>query len=286
MGENDIRISTNSELFKTFDDIKLFEQSFIPELRPKGIIVILHGLTEHSGCYARVSKIFSKQRYSVHLFDLRGHGKSDGSLVFVDSFQDYLDDLSVFLEMVKKRYPKIPVFLFGQGMGGVISALNVLENRPEVRGLILSAAILDINKIIPQLSQKVFCILGRISPRWPLLKINPSDLSRNAEVVRDYENDPLVYHGKICARTYLELVKASRTLMKKCEEIKIPILILHGYEDRIAKYEDSKELHKKVGSSDKTLKLYKNFSHLLLFEPEAEKVIQDIIQWTDSHVRD
>jgi alpha-beta hydrolase superfamily lysophospholipase len=278
-------ISTNSELFKTFDSIKLFEQSYSPGEYIKGVIIIIHGLTEHSGFYSRVSRKFSENKYAINLFDLRGHGKSDGSLAFIDSFGDYLNDLSVFLDIVKNRYPKTPLFLLGHGMGGIISALYVIENRPEIRGLILSAPALDMNKFISPFLQNISLILGILFPRWPLVKMNSSALSTDSTVIQNYESDPLIYHGKIYARTCLELIKASKTVLKRGNEIKKPFLVVHGKEDQLFNFEGSRILHEKVKFPDKTIKLYKGLSHSLLFEPEGKEVVTDILQWTDSHVR-
>jgi len=278
-------IRTNSELFKTFDSIKLFEQSYSPEKDIKGIIIFMHGLNEHSGCYSKVSRKFSEHKYAVNLFDIRGHGKSDGPLAFIDSFEDTLNDLSVFLDIVRNRYPKKPVFLFGHGMGAIVSALYVIKNKPEIRGLILSAPALNINQFISPSLQNICWILGRLFPRWPLIKMNSSDLSKDPKVVQDFENDPLVYHGKIYARTCLEFINASKTVVNEGDEIKIPLLIVHGKEDRLFDFEGSRALLEEVKVVDKTIHVYKELSHSLLLEPQGRKVLIDIIQWTDSHVR-
>jgi acylglycerol lipase len=285
MGNNSVTVSSNSELFKTFDQMQLFEQSFTPEVNPHGVIIIVHGLTEHSGCYLNVSRIIVGQNYAVSLFDLRGHGKSDGPLVFIDSFDDYLDDLSVFFNLVKKRFPQKPIFLLGQGMGALISALYIIEKKPEIRGLILSAPVLSIKEVNPWCLRKIFWTFGILFPRWPLVKINPDFLSNDPGVLQDFDRDPLVYQGKIFAKTWLELIRASKAIKQRCNEIETPVLILHGKEDQITGFEASQEMHAKISSSDKTLKLYKGLSHLLLLETEDKRVVMDVIHWTDSHVR-
>jgi acylglycerol lipase len=278
-------ISTNSELFKTFDNLKLFEQSYSPEKDIKGVIVILHGLTEHSGFYSKASRIFSEYQYAVNLFDMRGHGKSDGLLGLIDSLDDYLNDLSVFIDIVRNRYPKTPVFLLGQGMGGTLSALYVIENRPDIRGLIMSAPALDVTKSISPFKQYICWILSKLFSGWPLIKMNPSDLSQDPLLIQEYEKDPLIYHGKIYARTCSELTRASKRVMKRGDEIKTPILIVHGKRDQLYRFEGSKALYEKIEYTDKTLKLYKDHYHSLLIDSDGKDVIKDIIQWTDSHVR-
>ena len=280
-----VTISSNSELFKTFDDIKLFEQSFVPEEDPKGVIVILHGLTEHSGCYTKVSKIIASHNYAVSLLDLRGHGKSDGPLVFIDSFDEYLDDLSVFFGIVKKRFPQKPVFLLGQGMGGLISVLFIMEKKPETRGLILSAPALSVREAMPWFLRKIFWFFGMLFPRWPFVKISHHSLSKDLKILQDFDKDPLVYHGKIYARTWLELIRASKEVRERCSEIETPVLILNSREDQMTGFEASQDMYAKIGSIDKTLKIYEGLSHLLLLETEGKRVVKDIIQWTDSRVR-
>jgi acylglycerol lipase len=285
MGDNSVAVSSNSRLFKTFDEIQLFEQSFNPEEGLKGVIIILHGLTEHSGCYAKISRNIAGQNYAVSLFDIRGHGKSDGPLVFIDSFDDYLDDLSVFFNLVKKRFPQKPVFLLGQGMGALISALYTIEKKPEIRGLILSAPDLSIKEVMPWFLRKIFWAFGILFPRWPLIKINPDALSKDPDILQDLDRDPLVYKGKIYARTWLELIRASKEVKERCKEIETPVLILHGKQDQITDFEASQEMYAEIGSTDKTLKLYEGLSHLLLLENKQDHAVKAIIQWVDSRVR-
>ena len=68
------------------------------------------------------------------------------------------------------------------------------------------------------------------------------------------------------------------------EAINLPILIIHGTADKLADPEGSKQLHKRVSSSDKTLKLYEGFYHEIMNEPGKAQVLNDIVQWLDAHL--
>ena len=80
---------------------------------PQGILVFVHGLNEHSGRYQNPIHYFEKKPYSLYLFDLRGHGRSDGVRSHVEKFEDYIEDLKSFLMLINKNATSkaIPVCL-------------------------------------------------------------------------------------------------------------------------------------------------------------------------------
>ncbi len=139
--------------FTTADKFDIFEQTWTCK-EAKGIVLITHGVAEHSGRYAHVAQSLVDAGYTVVGFDLRGHGKSSGKRNYINSFQDYLNDLQDVMDRTTKNYPKLPLFLFGHSMGGGILALFTIERKPDVRGILLSAASVKVSDDISPFLQK------------------------------------------------------------------------------------------------------------------------------------
>ncbi len=271
-------------MFESFDGLDLYEQWWKPGGRGKAGIVLVHGLGEHSGRYHKAALRMVESGFSVYTFDLRGHGKSDGVLAAVDSFEDYLDDMEVFLKRVREEQPP-PLFLMGQSMGGLVAALYTATRKPSLRGLILSAPAVRLGRSVPPFLQKATGVIGRILPGMPTMSIDPELLSRDKQVVEDYQNDPLVYHGKFPAVMGLEMLRGGKSLRDQMDLLQVPVLILHGEKDRLTSPEGSRELYDGIGSRDKTIKIYENMEHDLLHEPEKQRVFDDILEWMSSRVR-
>ena len=56
------------------DGHTLFARRWLPEGRPRAIVQIAHGLSEHSGRYARLAAALNAAGYGVYANDHRGHG--------------------------------------------------------------------------------------------------------------------------------------------------------------------------------------------------------------------
>jgi len=272
----------NETLFTNADNFQLFEQCWKKE-DAKGVVLITHGIAEHSGRYEHVALSLNEAGYSVVAFDLRGHGKSSGKRNYIKSFQDYLDDLDEVLTRTKNKFPDLPIFLFGHSMGGGILSLYAIERQPDVKGILLSAPSVKVSDDLSPFLQKISGILSVIAPKLPAIKLDSADISKDKKVVEAYDTDPLNYRGGILARTGSELLKSTKTISKSASKITLPILIMHGTLDKLADMSGSQMLYDTVSSQDKTLKLYKGLYHEILNEPEQDQVKADMIAWLDAH---
>lgn len=271
--------------FRALDGITLYEQWWHPSTEPKAIVGIIHGLCEHSGRYRETADYLIEHGFAVDTFDLRGHGRSGGETLQIDSFDEYLNDLDVFLGRVRDRNPKKPLFLMGHSMGAGILLLYALSRPTDIRGLIVNAPFIKVSQGLSPIRQKLVAIAGRVMPRMPLIRLNPGYFSQNPDVLLQREHDELIYHGKIPAKILYELLQSARKISDLMEHITCPMLILHGSEDRLAAVEGSEILHSRIKSTEKILKIYSGLRHDLLHEPEKEKIWQDIAEWMGAHVR-
>lgn len=269
--------------FTASDGFRLFEQSWLPQTEPKAVVIIIHGYAEHSTRYTHVAEYLTASGYAVFTFDLRGHGKSDGKNTYLNSFDEYLTDVDTFLARVKESHPGTKIFLLGHSMGGAISSLYTITRRPELAGLLLSGAAVKISDDISPLLIKLSGVIAKILPKLPTIKLDGTAISRDPNVVENYDSDPLNYRGGIPARSGAELTHATVAIQKNMEAIKLPLLVMHGTADRLADPEGSKQIYARASSEDKTLKLYEGFYHEILNEPEQKRVLGDIVDWLNKH---
>lgn len=284
MNQDLFKVQHNNGIFEAADGFKLYEQSWFPKSEPKAVVIIVHGYAEHSGRYAYVAEYLCGYDYVVETFDLRGHGKSEGKKTYVKSFDEYLKDLDQFLIRTRGKYPEKPIFLFGHSMGGAIVTLYAITRQPKVKGLLLSGAALKISDDISPLMLRLSPIIGFLFPKLPTIKLDSTAVSRDPEVVKWYDNDPLNYRGGVPARTGAEINRATKCIQSQMESIELPLLIMHGTADRLADPEASKKLYSRANSKDKTLKLYEGSYHEILNDPEKARVMDDMMKWLDAHL--
>jgi len=270
--------------FKGPKGLNLFYQYWLPDQNPKAVLMIVHGLAEHSGRYTNIVNHFVPRGYAVCGFDYRGHGKSDGIRCYVDRFSDYVFDVRAFFEKVHQEYSSLKIFLVGHSLGATIAIPYALRYQRDLAGLIISGVLLKPGASIPTALKPVARLISVLFPQMGLTVINAIAISQDKSVVDAYVNDPLVYRGKIPARFVAELIKTVDRLPSQIPTITLPIFIGHGTDDRLCNPEGSQMLYNLVGSHDKTLKLYKGFYHEIFNEPEHEKVMADVEAWLSAHV--
>ena len=265
--------------------LKLYYQYWLPDKKPKAVLLVAHGLAEHSGRYKNLVDYFVPKGYSVYALDHRGHGKSEGIRSYVDNFNDYLIDLKSFFDMTRKENKNAQIFLFGHSLGGTIAVAYAIEHQDELAGLMVSGSTLVPSTAVSPVLLAMAGIVSTLAPKMGVTLLDASAISRDQAVVDAYVNDPLVFRGKIPARTGAELARMWKQLPEQMPRIKLPILIMHGFADRLSDPRGSRLLFERVGSKDKTLKLYDNCYHEICNEPEHEQVLTDMETWLKKHIK-
>jgi alpha-beta hydrolase superfamily lysophospholipase len=263
--------------------VRLYEQTWRPDSSPRAALIIVHGLKDHSGRYARLGEQLARRGFAVHAFDLRGHGNSEGARVWVDEFDDYLGDLDRFVARVRAREGGRPLFLFGHSMGGAIVTLYVTTLQARVDGVVLSGPALKRGSDVSSFLVGTTKLLAGVLPRLAVLRLANENFSRDPHAVAELADDPLVYQGAGPARTAAELLRAIERIQKHLEDVVQPVLVLHGTADKLTNPEGSRELVERARSSDKTLRLYEGLYHDLLHEPERERIAADLCDWLEAH---
>jgi len=267
----------------TAPGIDLFARFERPET-PKGTVLVVHGVGEHSGRYGNLQKTLVNEGWSWYGFDLRGHGQSTGRRVHIDRWDDYVNDLQRVYDEVRSHAGEGKVFVYGHSMGALITATWAAFRRPTVWGTVLSAIPLVPTLEVPKAKVTAAKILSRVVPTLALAnEVNPAHLSRDASVGKAYLLDPLV-ERKATVRWGAEILGAIAAMNARSAELEIPSLIVHGDKDPIAASVGSIELHKKAAAKDKTVHLYPGALHEVHNEldPERKKLFADVLAWLEA----
>jgi acylglycerol lipase len=263
-------------------ELTLHGRAWLPEGTPKGVIALAHGLGEHSGRYAALAAELTRHGYAVYAVDHRGHGRSGGGRANIDRFAHVVSDFSTFAGRAGKQHPDAPVYLLGHSMGGAIAFAAALRLQAALHGLILSAPALAAGDAGGGSRIALARVLSAIAPGTGALRIDPTAVSRDPAVVQAYESDALVFHGKIPARTVVELLDAMAGFPAQAPRLSLPILVLHGSADKLVPLAAAKPIYQAIGSKDRTLRFYEGLYHEVFNEPERARVIADLVDWLDS----
>ena len=263
---------------------KLYTREWKPAGSPRAFLLLVHGYAEHVGRYARFAGQLSEAGIHVLGYDHRGHGLSPGKRGEVADFSGLVDDLEGQVEAAACAVGELPLFLMGHSMGGLVSA-NFLATRPHsLAGAIISSPLLAIPEGVPAWKLGAADWLGRWLPWLPVENLDAAGISRDAAEVAAYRSDPLVYHGRINARTGAALVSGIRATTAAVPRITLPILVLHGTADGLAPFAGGERLYAGAGSTDKTCLWEDGGYHELLNDLNRTAAETAIMAWLDSQV--
>lgn len=247
-------------------------------------LVVVHGYAEHRGRYRELVERLGSRGIECHLFDLRGHGQSDGPRAHVNRFTDYLDDLARVVATVQHRGGKTPLLLLGHSLGGLITLQYVRARPGACHAFAVSSPYLGPAFRVPRLKAILARALSLLAPKLLLPNgLRPQWVSRDEATVAAYRSDPLVF-DTTTPRWYVETTAAQRSLIAHAEEITTPALFLVAGSDRIADHRIALDVFARLGTADKRLRTYPDLYHEVFNETAAarEEVIGDLLAWLDS----
>jgi len=265
-------------------NLGFFVRKWTPENPPKGLILLIHGLSDHSGRYKLVAESFVKEGFIFVAPDLRGSGKSDGKRGHFDTLDQMMADIKFLLADCKKSHPGIPVVLYSQSMGGNLAINYVLRFPDEIRCVVASSPFLGLTKPPAAVVQWSASLIYKISPGFTIPNgLNADDLCHDKEITKAYANDPL-NHGKISVSTFFNLKNSGEWAINNASTLKVPMLLMHGDADPITSYAASQEFQKN-SNSFLTFLTFKGLFHELHNEPdEKEMIVGKAVSWVKSQI--
>jgi alpha-beta hydrolase superfamily lysophospholipase len=276
---------TNQEgRFAAHGGLELYYQSWVSQEAPtRGVVLIVHGVGEHSSAYSNMVEQLAPAGFVLYGFDLRGHGRSPGQRAFIDSWDDYRQDLRAFVRFVQAQQPAQPLFLLGHSMGGIIVLDYALRHPEGLRGVVAIAPAIGQIGISPAL-MTIARVVSRVRPTFSMKSgIDATAISRDPQVVAAYKADPLV-HDVGTARLAAELERTVAWIQAHAADLRVPLLIQHGQADRIAQPDGSRRFVANVTEPDKELHEYPGAFHQVHNDLGHEAAIADLLAWLEHHL--
>jgi lysophospholipase len=260
------------------DAATLYLQGWIPA-DPQALLVIVHGLGEHSGRHSEAAANLSSRGIACYAFDLRGHGRSSGPRGHVVHFSDYTQDLERIIEKVGERHKELPFFLLGHSFGGLILLDALLSGRArKAQGVILSSPFLGVPPGLRP-SGPLRTLARTLSAVWPTLsfpnRVDPNDLSHDPAVGREYAQDPLVVRS-VSARWFTETEAALLRVRASASNLQVKVLLLYAGADRIVDPCATQAFVDAAPAAFLESTCYPELFHEILREPEKDKVLEEI----------
>lgn len=248
---------------------------------PQASLLILHGLAEYAERYRHVARAFAARRISTFGIDQCGHG-SRTPRTHIDRFDQFVHDALTTCRQVRTEQPALPLFVWGHSMGSMVALQLAARHGDALDGLILTSPSLDVfthRRLHPL--NPVFRALARIAPRIRIpLTLDASQISSDEVVQRAYANDPLI-PKTASLQLLIEFSLACEHAEGTANRVRVPTLILHGAEDRIAPSSGSQRLYEQLELVDKELRVLPELRHELHNErePERTEVLESIAAW-------
>ncbi len=231
---------------------EIYWQAWLPSGEPRAVVVIAHGIGEHSGRYGHVAARLNAAGFAAYALDHRGHGRSSGPRGLIDRMDHAVSDVDSFVTLAAARHADHP--------SSAAASLGSAQASTRLEAWALAA----------------------VAPTAGVMEIDPSLISHDPAVVRSYREDPLVYQGQLPARTVAEVAATVEGFAAGVPALRVPLLVMAGTGDRIVPPSGSRMMYDRAGSPDRTLRLYDGLYHELFNEPERRVVLGDVTGWLDA----
>jgi len=275
-------LSWQEDFIKTKDGLKIFIRHVWPA-KIKARLLLIHGYAEHSGRYAQLLELLASCGFECWAPDLPGHGRSARCLGDLASFQNTLNTLHYLLDFINRENGRKKYFILGHSLGGCLALCLSAQHKGHLAGTIAIAPMILVPDYVSPFLKKIAGILACLLPQLALQPFAQENISRNEAVLDELFLDPYCYRGKIKARTGYQMLLGIEQARQFLQEIKTPLLLLHGAEDKIMPVAGSQYILDKVVASDKQLHVFPNLYHEILNEKEKEAVFELILSWLKEH---
>lgn len=250
---------------------------YCPAPHPRAAVAIVHGLGEHYGRYHEVIRRFQTKGITCYAFDQRGHGRSDGPRGYAPSYARLLDDMQLLLKKIASEQPGVPLFLYGQSMGGNLVSNYLLRRQPEQ----LAGALITSPWLRLRWNLRFGWILASnlIKWLWPAQShrpwLNPERLSSDPQVGVQFGKDDLV-HRRLHPRIFLAMFRAGRYALSYAHRIDLPVYVAHGSADPITSPAASRRFAERCEAE---FRRWEGLLHETHHEENYAEVIDTMANW-------
>ena len=265
-------------------EVELFYQVWQTDEYPKAVVIILHGVGEHSGRYLNLVVPLTESGYAVYGYDHLGCGHSPGQRGHIHSWDDFRSGLRGMLQLARTSYPDLPVYLFGHSMGALILLDYVQNANLHANGAIFSGTPIEPAGVGTPAKEFIAKLLSNI---WPSFQVNlgldPASLSRDPQVIQAYRDDPLV-QPFVTARWGAEAMSINKSTANKPGSVQMPVLFIHGSQDPLNLLSGVQRFFEQIPFDDKQILTYEGSLHEPHNDLEHNRVAEDLVSWLDAHL--
>jgi alpha-beta hydrolase superfamily lysophospholipase len=268
----------------TPDRMNLHTQAWLPHDKPKAVILIVHGLGEHSGRYGNYVSYFVPRGYALYSFDMRGHGRSDGARGYVEHFDRFVEDVDLRAAEARSDWPGTPLFVLGHSLGSLVALSYARQYPDRLTGLIVTGTALKDALQVPAWQRSLATVFSRVAPSLKMNNGVPlSGLSRDPAVIAAFEADPLTHRwGTPRLDTEAKVVRAQ--INHSAATWRVPTLMLHGGADPICLAEGARQFAAQTPAGLVEYHEYPGLYHEIHNEPEQAQVMTDIENWLQRYM--
>ncbi|MBS4538766.1 alpha/beta hydrolase [Clostridium sp. D2Q-11] len=290
------------------DNYKVYVYCWDDVVNPKGVIHIFHGMAEHAERYKEFAEYLNNKGFIVYANDHRGHGKTAGRIeelgyIGEDGFNNIVEDQSIIKNLIRNKYPELPIIVFGHSFGSFIAQEYIIRYGNEIQGVILSGSAMmkgvdvSLGRVLSSIERKIngdkkkSNLINNLSFGTYNKKINDSDslfawLTSDEKEVKKYDEDP--YCGTVFTTGFFYYFFTGLSTLYKKKRLdniskELPILILSGKDDPVGKYGKSVrklyESYMNIGIENVDIKLYEGGRHEMINEINKNEVFEDIVNW-------
>ena len=242
-------------------------------------VALVHGYAEHAGRYAHVAEYFNSRKISVVAVDLRGHGDSEGARGFVETFEDYHQDVDVLLAKADEGKP---LFMLGHSMGGLLSSHYLLSDKgSQVRGLVLSSPYFGLALKVAGVKRAAAGMMSKLLPKVSLPSgLESEALTRDPEMIKKHASDSRIF-GTANARWFIESHRAMDEVHARASQLSKPLLLLYGGADVVADPDDTDRFSNNLTTGDREVERLAGQYHEILNEPpeDRNRVMERMADW-------
>lgn len=244
----------------------------------KAVIILIHGIGEHTGRYAHVAAHFNREGFGVIGIDHYGHGKSEGKRGASQGFEYAFDYLGSFLEHVQSLYDK-PVLLYGHSMGGGMAMGFILRRRPAVKGAIISSPAFIVSRDPGPFLRRLLHLLYKLTPGLRIPQgLDLNKISRNKSVAKAFLKDRL-NHGLMSIQLAYEMIENGAWCLAHAHELALPVILIHGDADEFTSVEGSRRFAGHAPAEYLSYREWKGGYHELHNDPGQEEVLDTLTGW-------
>lgn len=268
----------------TADGLTLYLHRWLPEGEPRAALLLVHGLHEHGGRYSAVAEHLAGQGIAVYAPDLRGHGQSDGDTrSYFAIFDSALGDIARLFDRIAQAHSGLPVFVYGHSMGSLLALLFTLDHQDRIAGLVQSGTPLKLDSRTPGPLADAGIALAGLLPKLRAIAVKPTDVIAEPQAAAAYAADPLVDTKPMRLGMVMGIVREARRVRPDLTRLTLPLLVIHGGDDRVTPVSGAHSLDEHAASTDKTLKIYPRSRHEVHHDYDREAMIADLAGWLTAH---